>query len=180
MDYTDPKTKQVYPQPAGPPGARERDARADPPAVLVRRPAVRHPRRRVRPLRPQPPGRRHRRHLLRHPAGPEPDGVRPGRDAASTSPTGSAATSTRRTVAKHPIRQAVIEAAQITQQNLPGQPTLDFPPADGPEFKEAMAQGPGGRRADRLHRRRGAGADQRRGQAAATARPRGAGRRTTT
>jgi hypothetical protein len=39
---------------------------------------------------------------------------------------------------KHPIRQAVIEAAQITQQQLPGQPTLNFPAADGPEFKEAM------------------------------------------
>jgi hypothetical protein len=41
---------------------------------------------------------------------------------------------------KHPIRQAVIEAALLTQQNLPGQPTLRFPAADGPEFKEAMAK----------------------------------------
>ena len=47
MDYTDPKTKQYLPQPPGPPGARERGARADPPAVLVRRPAVRHARRRA-------------------------------------------------------------------------------------------------------------------------------------
>jgi hypothetical protein len=41
---------------------------------------------------------------------------------------------------KHPIRQAVIEAGLLTQQNLPGQPTLRFPAADGPEFKEAMAK----------------------------------------
>lgn len=38
-----------------------------------------------------------------------------------------------------PIRKAVIEAATITQgQNLPGMPALWFPPADAPEFKEAM------------------------------------------
>jgi hypothetical protein len=41
---------------------------------------------------------------------------------------------------RHPIRQAVLRAAQITQQNLPGQPSLTFPPVDGPEFKEAMAR----------------------------------------
>jgi hypothetical protein len=41
---------------------------------------------------------------------------------------------------KSPIRQAVIEAALLTQQNLPAQPTLRFPAADGPEFKEAMAK----------------------------------------
>jgi hypothetical protein len=41
---------------------------------------------------------------------------------------------------KHPIRPAVLEAALLTQQNLPGQPTLRFPAADGPEFKEAMAK----------------------------------------
>ena len=32
----------------------------------------------------------------------------------------------------------MINAALITQQNLPGMPALIFPPADGPEFKEAM------------------------------------------
>ena len=31
-------------------------------------------------------------------------------------------------------------AALITQENLPGQPGLTFPPADDPEFKEAMAR----------------------------------------
>ena len=42
-------------------------------------------------------------------------------------------------VLSHPIRKAVIEAAEITQQNnLPGMPSLFFPPVDGPEFKEAM------------------------------------------
>ena len=36
------------------------------------------------------------------------------------------------------LRQAVLTAAQITQQRLPGMPSLYFPAADGPEFKEAM------------------------------------------
>ena len=41
---------------------------------------------------------------------------------------------------KHsPLRQAVLAAAQITNQKLPGMPSLNFPPADAPEFKEAMS-----------------------------------------
>jgi hypothetical protein len=43
-------------------------------------------------------------------------------------------------VAKHPIRQAVLEAATITQQRMGPQPSLTFPAADGPEFKDAMAE----------------------------------------
>jgi hypothetical protein len=43
-----------------------------------------------------------------------------------------------RLVARDPLRLAVLEAAKITQQNLPGQPSLSFPAADGPEFKEAV------------------------------------------
>jgi len=44
-------------------------------------------------------------------------------------------------VSSHPVRKAVIEAALITQQNnLPGMPSLVFPPVDGPEFKQAMEQ----------------------------------------
>ena len=43
-----------------------------------------------------------------------------------------------RSVQKDPIRNAVIQAATITQQQLPGQPGLTFPPLDTPEFKEAM------------------------------------------
>ena len=42
-------------------------------------------------------------------------------------------------IAHSPLRQAVLSAAQITQQKLPGMPSLYFPPADAPEFKEAMA-----------------------------------------
>ena len=38
------------------------------------------------------------------------------------------------------LRQAVLTAAQLTQQKLPGMPSLYFPPADGPEFKESMSQ----------------------------------------
>ena len=37
------------------------------------------------------------------------------------------------------LRQAVLTAAQITQQKLPGMPTLYFPAADGPEFKDTMS-----------------------------------------
>jgi len=43
-------------------------------------------------------------------------------------------------VAKHPIRQAVLAAAQIAQQRLGREPSLLFPPVDGPEFKEEMAR----------------------------------------
>jgi hypothetical protein len=42
-------------------------------------------------------------------------------------------------VNKHPVREAVLRAAMITQQQLPGQPSLRFPAVDdGPDFKEAM------------------------------------------
>ncbi len=37
-----------------------------------------------------------------------------------------------------PLRRAVLLAAQITQQNLPGQPSLRFPAAGTTEFKQAM------------------------------------------
>ncbi len=38
------------------------------------------------------------------------------------------------------LRRAVCAAAEITQQqNLPGMPSLTFPAADGPEFKDAMS-----------------------------------------
>ncbi len=42
-------------------------------------------------------------------------------------------------VANSPFKQAILTAAQITQQQLPGMPSLFFPPADSPEFKESMA-----------------------------------------
>lgn len=38
-----------------------------------------------------------------------------------------------------PLRQAVINASQITQQRLPGMPAMAFPPVENPEFKEVMA-----------------------------------------
>lgn len=41
-------------------------------------------------------------------------------------------------ISQNPLRQAVIMAARVTQQNLPGQPSLTFPAAGTPEFKEAM------------------------------------------
>jgi len=43
-------------------------------------------------------------------------------------------------VNKNALRRAVMRASLITQQSLPGQPTLNFPAADGPEFKEAMGR----------------------------------------
>jgi hypothetical protein len=45
-----------------------------------------------------------------------------------------------RNLQKDPIRGAVIQAALVTQQQLPGQPGLTFPPADVPEFKDAMVR----------------------------------------
>jgi hypothetical protein len=42
-------------------------------------------------------------------------------------------------VAHSPLRQAVLNAALMTQQKLPGMPGLFFPPSDVPEFKEVMA-----------------------------------------
>ena len=41
-------------------------------------------------------------------------------------------------VLNHPIRKAVIEASYLTRQNLPGMPSLVFPPVDGTAFKETM------------------------------------------
>ncbi|MGP0069441.1 MAG: vWA domain-containing protein [Isosphaeraceae bacterium] len=46
-------------------------------------------------------------------------------------------------VTHSPLRQAVINAALITQQQLPGMPGLFFPPADVPEFKDVMANNQG-------------------------------------
>lgn len=43
-------------------------------------------------------------------------------------------------VGKSPLRQAVLHAAQMTQQNLPGMPSLTFPAAESPQFKDAMAR----------------------------------------
>ena len=41
-------------------------------------------------------------------------------------------------VARSPLRQAVLNAAMISQQTLPGQPALSFPAADDPDFKDAI------------------------------------------
>ncbi len=46
-------------------------------------------------------------------------------------------------IAKSPLRQAVLNAARITQQKLPGMPALTFPPSDAPEFKDFMAASQG-------------------------------------
>lgn len=41
-------------------------------------------------------------------------------------------------VARNPLRASVLMASQITQQNLPSQPGLNFPAAGTPDFKEVM------------------------------------------
>jgi hypothetical protein len=41
-------------------------------------------------------------------------------------------------IARSPLRQAVVNAGQITQQDLPGMPTLVFPATESPAFKEVM------------------------------------------
>jgi hypothetical protein len=46
------------------------------------------------------------------------------------------------TVVRNPFRTAILHAAQVTEgQKLPGTPPLYFPPADTPEFKDAMRVG---------------------------------------
>ena len=42
-------------------------------------------------------------------------------------------------IAKSPLRQAILNAGQVTQQRLPGMPSLVFPAVESPEFKEVMA-----------------------------------------
>ena len=42
-------------------------------------------------------------------------------------------------VARSPLRQAVLNAALATQQKLPGMPSLYFPPIAAPEFKDSLA-----------------------------------------
>jgi hypothetical protein len=42
-------------------------------------------------------------------------------------------------VARSPLRQAVVNAAQVSQQRLPGMPTLVFPSMESPNFKDVMA-----------------------------------------
>jgi hypothetical protein len=46
-------------------------------------------------------------------------------------------------IKRSPLRQAVLNAAIVTQQNLPGMPPLDFPPVDAPEFKAVMTNSQG-------------------------------------
>jgi hypothetical protein len=41
---------------------------------------------------------------------------------------------------RNPLRQAVMRAAQISQQRLPGMPSFNFPSIETAEFKEAMAR----------------------------------------
>ncbi len=43
-------------------------------------------------------------------------------------------------LARHPLRRAVMRASTITQQNLPGMPSLTFPPIESPDFKDAMTR----------------------------------------
>ena len=159
MDYTDPKTGKLY---------RRLPVRQGPESVALEQirlpfwysgPQYERARLGLRPLRPLAAGRGDRRHLLRHPDGRQPAdrSTRPG--CASTAPTGSARPSIEAAVGRNPLRSAVIAAAQITQQNLPGQPSLRFPAAGTREFKEAMETQPGDRRPGHLHRRRGPGAD---------------------
>jgi hypothetical protein len=42
-------------------------------------------------------------------------------------------------IAHSPLRQAILNAAQITQQKLPGMPSLYFPPNEAPEYKDMMS-----------------------------------------
>ena len=85
---------------------------------------------------------------------------------------------------KDPIRGAVIQAAMITQQKLPGQPSaLSFPAGRRrPSSRRRWPRQPGDPgRPDRVHRRRRPWCRSRPpSPSSATARPPGAGRRTMT
>lgn len=43
-------------------------------------------------------------------------------------------------VARNPLRQAVIQAATFTREQLPGQPSFQFPALESPDFKDFMAR----------------------------------------
>ena len=138
VDLRQPQDQARLLRPRGAPGAREHHAGADPAAVLVRRAAV---------------------HVLESGFGPYAlsrlaaatggiyfitrfDTRRMGFDPARMReyrPDWVHARSMRSRSRTRPLRQAVLNAALITQQRLPGMPGLYFPPADAPEFKDAMA-----------------------------------------
>jgi len=44
-------------------------------------------------------------------------------------------------VLQNPFRKAIVDAALVSQQKLPGTPPLNFAPADAPEFKDGMRDG---------------------------------------
>ncbi len=152
MDYVDPKTKHVFRNVQVRQGPESVAARTDPTAVLVRWSAVRDRRGRLWPVCPQSAGQQPPAGSISSPGSTHAAWglIRPG--CESTSPTGSRRDEYEKEVNRSSLRQAVLTAAQITQQKLPGMPALYFPAADGPEFKEAMSNQPGHRRADRLHR----------------------------
>ena len=83
-------------------------------------------------------------------------------------------------IAHSPLRQAVLNAALITQQKPARHARPVLPAGRRPRVQGRDGQQPGGRRADRLHRRRGPRPDQRASPSSATARPPAAGRPTTT
>ena len=138
MDYVDPKTKQLFHGVTVRQGPEKRDARADPAAVLVRRPPVRHPRSGFGP------------YALSRLASATGGiyfvtrfaGQRMGFDPARMKeykPDWVRRDQYEAAIARSPLRQAVINAAQITQQRLPGMPALVFPAVESPEFKDVMA-----------------------------------------
>ena len=68
-------------------------------------------------------------------------------------------------LAKDPLKMAVVKAAMVTQQNnLPGQPSLTFPAAGTPEFKEQMRRQPSDRGPHSRYREFGDRPNQRGGQ----------------
>ena len=86
-------------------------------------------------------------------------------------------------VAKHPLRAGRHAGlAQITQQNLPGQPSLDLPGGrQAPSSRRRWSRNQEIVARSRVHRRRGAlGSRSPPSPRCATTRPRGAGRPTTT
>lgn len=69
------------------------------------------------------------------------EGRRQGFDASKMKeyrPDWSSQADYERSIAASPVRQAVINAALLTQEKLPGMPTLNFPSIDAPNFKNVI------------------------------------------
>ena len=110
-------------------------------------------------------GRGDRGDLFRHPAGRPPDQFDPA-GMREYRPDWVSREQYDAGVNKHPIRQAVMKAARDRPAEPPRPALAQLPGRRRPRLQGGDGQEPGAGRPDRLHRRRGPGADRRRDQEA--------------